>query len=94
MRVRWLRAALRDLDSQLEYIAAQNPNAAARVSGRIEEAIERLAQFPQLGRAGRVAGTRELVVAGTPWIVVYRVRALIEILRLIHASQRWPPPPR
>jgi toxin ParE1/3/4 len=91
MRIRWLRTALRDLESLIDYIAADDPEAAARASDRIREAAERLADFPGMGRMGRVPSTRELVVARTPWIVVYRVATSVEILRVIHSSQRWPP---
>ncbi len=91
MRVRWLRSALRDLELQIDYIAADDPQAAARASERVRGATERLADFPEMGRAGRVPSTRELVVARTPWIVVYRVATSVEILRVIHSSQRWPP---
>jgi toxin ParE1/3/4 len=91
MRVRWLRTALRDLHSQIDYIAADDPEAAARSSDRIRRAVERLAEFPEMGRAGRVPSTRELVVPRTPWIVVYRAAISVEILRVIHSSQRWPP---
>ena len=91
MRVRWLRTALHDLASEIDFIAADNPEAAARVSLRIRASVERLAEFPEMGRAGRVPLTRELVVAGTPWIVIYRAGTSVEILRVLHASQRWPP---
>ena len=82
---------MRDLEAQIDHIGAANPRAAAGASDRIYRAVERLADFPEMGRTGRVAETRELVIARTPWIVVYRVRESVEILRVIHASQRWPP---
>src|SRR5260370_20283727 len=92
MWVRWLRTALRDLESQIDYIAVDDPEAAARAGDRIRRAVERLADFPEMGRAGRVPSTRELVVARTHWIVVHRVSSRsVEILRVIHSSQRWPP---
>ena len=56
------------------------------------EAVERLVDFPHRGRQGRREGTRELVISGLPYIVVYRVRdASIRILRVFHAAQNWPP---
>ena len=91
MQIKWLRAALRDIENQIDYIAADNPPAAARLSGRLAASVNRLAEFPEMGREGRLASTRELVIPRTPWIVVYRVRQSIEILRVLHTSQRWPP---
>ena len=45
-----------------------------------------------MGRTGRVPLTRELIVGGTPWIIVYRARAdVVEIIRLLHGAQSWPP---
>lgn len=66
--------------------------AAQRVVERIQVAVEHLASQPSLGRQGRVPGTRELVVPGTPFIIPYRVREeTIEILDVLHAARRWPP---
>ena len=63
-----------------------------RASGeRILAATVRLAQFPESGRPGRRAETRELVVSQTPYLVPYRVRGeLVEVLRVLHGRQRWP----
>ena len=94
MQVRWLRSALRDLEGQIDFIAAQNPGAAQRLSRRIRGAVDRLGNFPLLGREGRVPSTCELVISGTRFVVVYRVREVVEILRVIHSAQRWPPPNR
>jgi toxin ParE1/3/4 len=91
VRVRWLRRALASLDEEAEYIAVDDPRAAGRVVLRILRAVDLLKKNPALGRAGRVAGTRELVVAGTPYIVPYRVRGeAVEILRVFHAARKWP----
>ncbi|MFZ0686965.1 MAG: type II toxin-antitoxin system RelE/ParE family toxin [Terriglobales bacterium] len=77
--------------STAEYIAQDNPAAAARIVVAIENAVENLKRFPALGRPGRVSGTRELVVSGTPYIIPYRVRGdTIELLLVLHASRRWP----
>jgi len=58
---------------------------------RIREAVDQLSLYPFLGRSGRVAGTRELIVAGTPFIVPYRIRDdVVEILSVLHAARRWP----
>ena len=91
MRVRWLRVALANLDAEAEYIAQDNPAAAGRVVQKILRAVDLLRENPAMGRAGRVAGTRELVVAETPYIIPYRVRGdAVEILRVFHAARKWP----
>jgi plasmid stabilization system protein ParE len=91
MRIRWLRKALQNLTSEADYIARDDPAAAARTAVRIFEAVEQLVMFPALGRPGRVVGTRELVVTGTPYIIPYRVRGGdVEILRVFHAARKWP----
>lgn len=91
MRVRWLRTALANVDAEAEYIAEDNPAAAARVVRKIFRAVDLLKQNPAMGRAGRVAGTRELVIVETPYIIPYRVRGdAVEILRVFHAARKWP----
>ena len=92
MRVRWLRAAAANLRQAVAYIAKDNPAAATRMSARVRDAVARLDAHPMLGRPGRVPGTRELVVPGTPFVVPYGVRGdIVEIIRVLHAAQRWPP---
>ncbi|HXR15225.1 MAG TPA: type II toxin-antitoxin system RelE/ParE family toxin [Terriglobales bacterium] len=91
MRVKWLRAARENLDAEAQYIARDNPLAATRMVVSIIDAVERLQTYPASGRPGRVIGTRELVVPGTPYIVPYRVRGNnLEILRVFHAARKWP----
>lgn len=92
MRIRWLRKALRSLDEEATYIAADDPAAARLVVERVLDAVAILAEQPQIGRPGRVPGTRELVVLKTRYIVPYRVRGdTVEILRVFHTSRRLPP---
>ena len=91
MHVRWLRKALRNLDDEARYIALEDPNAARLVVRRVLEAVAVLGAQPELGRPGRVLGTRELVVQKTRYIVPYRVRGdTVEILRVFHSSRRLP----
>jgi len=86
VRVRWLRTAIANLDAEAACIAEDNPTAAGRVVMKILRAVDLLKKNPAMGRAGRVAGTRELVVAETPYIFPYRVRGdAVEILRVFHA---------
>ena len=91
MRVKWLRAALANLDAEAEYIAHDKPPAAARIVTTIQRTVENLKRYPAIGRPGRVMGTRELVVPGTPYIIPYRVRQdTVEVLRVFHGAHRWP----
>ena len=90
MKLRWLKAGTRSLRLVHAHIAMDNPVAAKRVVERIESSLERLAIFPESGRIGQVSGTREVVVPGLPYIVVYRVSAEVEILRVFHAAQDYP----
>jgi toxin ParE1/3/4 len=87
-----LRTALRNLDQHADYIAKDDPIAARNAVQRIRAAVDQLADYPNMGRSGRVPLTRELIVGGTPWIIVYRVRAdMVEIIRVLHGAQSWPP---
>jgi toxin ParE1/3/4 len=91
MRIHWRRQAQRDLQLLRSYIAQSNPTAATGIARRIRQAVDQLAATPQMGRPGRVSGTRELVVAGTPYIVPYRIQGTeVQILRVYHARRRWP----
>jgi toxin ParE1/3/4 len=91
VRVNWLRGARANLIAVSEYIANDNPDAAARTVAAIVNAVETLEHFPALGRPGRISGTRELVVSGTPYIVPYRVRGEdVQLIRVFHAARKWP----
>ena len=91
MNVEWLPEAERNPDSQLAYIAERNPWAAIDLGDAIEAAAARLADYPESARPGRVLGMRELVVTGTPYVVIYRVEpAAIVNLRVLHGARRWP----
>jgi toxin ParE1/3/4 len=84
-------AALKNLDEEAAYIARDDPEAAARIVERIVTSVEGLAAHPASGRPGRVPGTRELVVSGTPYLVPYRVRSeTVEILQVFHGARKWP----
>jgi toxin ParE1/3/4 len=92
VKVIWLSEAERNRESQIEYIAERNPWAAVDLGDAIKAALGRLADYPEIGRLGRVRGTFELVIARTPLIMVYRIDpTAIVILRVLHGAQRWPP---
>jgi len=91
VQIKWLRAALRNLDDEATYIALDNEAAAQTVVARVLEAVAQLAEQPGMGRPGRVPDTRELVVLKTRYIVPYRVRGdFVSILRVFHTSRRLP----
>jgi toxin ParE1/3/4 len=93
MRILWLDRAEADLDELFEYLLERDPQAARRVATAIREQVSRLADQPGLGRPGRVAGTRELVITRTPYIVAYTVDRhadAVIVLRVLHGARRWP----
>ncbi len=91
----WLDDAAEDLDDLLDHIEKESPRAALAMAHAIRRgANEILTKHPAIGRKGRVTGTREFVIARTPFIMVYRIRSKarrIEILRVPHGAQQWPP---
>lgn len=91
MPIVWLSLAVQDVLNIRTYIAERDPQSARSVALRIDKAVNQLAQMPNIGRPGRIFGTREWVVKGTPYLVVYRLRdARVEILRVLHGRQSFP----
>jgi toxin ParE1/3/4 len=92
MKLTWSPEALDDLMSIREYIGEDNLVAAAKVVSTIGATVEnQLTLFPESGRSGRVDGTLELVIPRLPFVVPYRIMPTgIEVLRVYHASRRWP----
>ncbi len=90
MRVDYRIEALNDLGNILTYIASENPSASQRVGAAIRTSIDRLSTFPHSGKKGAVSGTLELVVPRLPYIVVYRVHSLVEILSIFHTATNEP----
>ena len=91
MQIRWSPEAADDFESAIRRILQDNPSNAQRVAQIIYNRIAALTTFPNRGRAGRVEGTRELVIVPLPFIAVYRVKdGFVEIVRLIHGAQEWP----
>jgi len=90
MTILWMPKARTHLIAIRSYIASDNPQAADRMAIRIRAAIAFLAEHPHIGRVGQWAGTRELVISGTPYIAPYRVNGqVIEILAIFHGRQDW-----
>jgi toxin ParE1/3/4 len=92
MRIVWSSEALDDLDSLRAFIGKDSPKAARDMALRIVTSVERLLEpHPEIGRPGRIAGTRELVIANTPYVVPYRIDAdVVFVLRVYHSARRWP----
>ena len=91
MRIVWSRRAVQHLAEIRSYIARDHPQAAQRVAARILESVDLLAGHPHIGRSGRVIGTRELVVSGTPYVIPYRVKEdRLELIAMFHGKQKWP----
>jgi toxin ParE1/3/4 len=74
-----------------DCLESRDPGAAVDMDKAIQVAVHNLRNFPNMGRQGRVDGTRELVVVGTPFIVAYVVLPdRVQLLRVLHAAQEWP----
>jgi toxin ParE1/3/4 len=92
VRIQWTEAAAGDLESIAAWIGPEDSDAAARQVLLVVDAVEELLPVhPAIGRAGRMTGTRELVVPKTPFIVAYRVRGdAVQVLRVLHEAMEWP----
>jgi toxin ParE1/3/4 len=94
MKLRFTPQARRHLEAIAEYIAERSPAAAVRVGQRLQAMIGLLVEFPDMGHPGALAHTREMVVPGLPYIIVYRVEFggedTLVILGVYHGAQRRP----
>jgi toxin ParE1/3/4 len=93
MRLHWLRRAENDLDTIFDFLIDADPQAARRMFERIQSRVGLLVEQPRIGRVGRVADTRELVIPRTPYIVAYTIDDsldMIIVLRVLHSARRWP----
>ena len=88
VEVVWSPLALARLREIRAFIALDKPDAAERLATRIVAIVESLKTYPYLGRAGAEPGIRELVIGGTPYTILYRVRACRVIVATIwHSAQ-------
>ncbi len=91
MTIAWSATARQDLLDIIRYLAPRNPAAARHLQAVVRAKVGTLEAAPYLGRAGRIDGTRELVVTGTPYLVVYRVMPDgVQILAVVHGARDWP----
>ncbi len=90
MQVKWLTKALANLTDEADYIAKESPANSKAFFAHVFASVEQLKEHPHLGRAGRVSGTRELVITHYPYIVPYRIKnGCVEILRVFHTARAW-----
>lgn len=75
MRLLWRPGALDDRMAIFDYIAHENSDVALEVDDRVRVQTDLLRDHPHIGRPGRIDDTRELVVAGTPYVIAYRLTA-------------------
>ncbi len=91
MRIEWTFLAMNDREAIFDYLEADSPRAAIMIDDRIEAQVELLIETPEIGRPGRIEGTRELVIQRTPYIAAYRIDGeIVRILRVLHGAQEWP----
>ncbi len=89
MRIEWDARAVWDLQEISAFIAADKPTAAAHVAEQIKTAIQRLSEFPLMGRQTRHPNVRMLSITGIPYVVYYHLLAdVIEILGVFHGARR------
>lgn len=91
MQVLWTLEAIERLALIREESGLISPEQPAFVIGRIETTITEMAHFPLSGRAGRLRGTREWVVARTPYTIIYRpMQGVVVVVSIVHGKQDWP----
>ena len=91
MQLRWTPAAAADLQQIFDYIFDDSPEKASQIARRICESAALLKHSPRIGRPGRKESTRELVVTGLPYFVVYEIAdKTIQIVRILHGARKWP----
>jgi addiction module RelE/StbE family toxin len=91
VKILWTGPARQDLREIFTYIAEENPKAARALLAAIKARVSVLENNPQIGRAGRVEGTRELVLTRTNYILPYRIKdQQIQILAVFHGARQWP----
>jgi addiction module RelE/StbE family toxin len=90
-RVRWSLAAADDLQGIRDYLQDHHPSLTQSTIRKLYDAARSLKRFPNRGRIGQKEGTRELVLAPLPYIIVYGVEPQgVHIFRVIHTSKDWP----
>ena len=88
MRLRWTPLAASDLEEIHEYLSEHHPSFAQSTVRLLYDAVRSLRRFPERGRLGEAIGTRELILARLPYIIVYRTtHEIVEVVRIYHCAQ-------
>jgi toxin ParE1/3/4 len=91
VKIEWHPRAQKDTLEIAAYINIDSPASALAISDEIERQTTLRVDHPRLGRVGRILGTRELVIAHTPYIAIYRITGeRIRVLRIFHGARKWP----
>ncbi|WP_448683065.1 type II toxin-antitoxin system RelE/ParE family toxin [Pseudomonas nicosulfuronedens] len=91
MKVVWTRDAQQDRFDIWEYLASENPDAAAQMDTLFSATAAKLKSFPLMGKPGRISGTRELFPHES-YRLVYQIEAdVLWVLALVHTARKWPP---
>ena len=94
MKLEWSPHALEDRIQAFEFIAEDSVTAAIQVDDVLEASVDHLPEFPESGRPGRLKDTRELIVTGLPYVIVYAIDGdVVKILRVFHTARKWPNAP-
>ncbi|SFU76099.1 type II toxin-antitoxin system RelE/ParE family toxin [Pseudoduganella namucuonensis] len=93
MKIVWSPEAEQDRGDIMEYIAEDNPVAAARMDDLFARAAAKLSDFPYLGHAGKVPGTRELIPHESYRLVYEVYGESVRVLALVNVARQWPPAP-
>lgn len=91
MHVKWLNSAKLALDNEIIFLAQEDVDLAKKVYSHIREQVATLQNFPEMGRSGRIWGTRELVISRYSYIVPYRIKNnIVEVLTVFHTKRQLP----
>lgn len=90
MKIVWSEQARQEWATQYRFYRQRNPDAARRMRQAVMDGVQRVRSHPRIGKPGRVEGSRELVISGTPFLLVYDENpARVEILHVYDGRQNW-----
>jgi len=90
MKLVWSEQARQEWAAQYRFYLERNSDAARRLRQAVMDGAKRLRVHPKIGRPGRVEDSRELVISGTPFLLVYDENSVrVEILHVYDGRQNW-----